>query len=356
MGCGAIGHRFDPRILRQYPDRGKTLRERVESGGEPVARVGVECLWCTLHGGVPAVSEAAFRGVFPYLVSPVDASGAVMGDVLARLCMDLIAAGVHGLTPLGSTGEFAYLSWAQRRRVVEVVVEASNHRVPVVAGVASTTVADAVFQAREMQSIGCSGILAILEAYFPVSEDGVYAYFKAIADAVSLPVVLYTNPNFQRSDLSLPVIERLSHIPNIRYIKDASYNTGRLLSIINLVEGRLKVFSASAHIPTCVMLIGGVGWMAGPACLAPRQSVELYELCRRKDWAAAIELQRPLWKLNQVFARYNLAACIKGGLQLQGYPVGDPLPPQAPLSPAGMEDVRRALIAVGALERMPASA
>jgi 4-hydroxy-tetrahydrodipicolinate synthase len=81
----------------------------------------------------------------------------------------------------------------------------------------------------------------------------------------------------------------------------------------------------------------------------------LYELCRRKDWAAAMELQRPLWKLNQVFSRYNLAACIKGGLQLQGYPVGDPLPPQAPLSPAAAEDVRRALIAVGALERTPSS-
>jgi 4-hydroxy-tetrahydrodipicolinate synthase len=225
----------------------------------------------------------------------------------------------------------------------------------VVAGVASTTISDAVVQAREMERIGCNGILAILEAYFPVSDDGVFAYFKAIADAVSLPVVLYTNPNFQRSDLSLPVIERLSHIPNIRYIKDASYNTGRLLSIINRVEGRLKIFSASAHIPTCVMLIGGVGWMAGPSCVAPKQSVELYELCRRKEWAAAMERQRPLWNLNEAFARYNLAACIKGGLQLQGYPVGDPLPPQAPLSPAATEDVRRALIAVGALERVVAN-
>jgi 4-hydroxy-tetrahydrodipicolinate synthase len=302
------------------------------------------------------MSDTALRGVFPYLVSPIDASGKVMEDVLARLSMDLIAAGVHGLTPLGSTGEFAYLGWAQRRRIVEVVVEAANHRVPVVAGVASTTVADAVFQAREMQQIGCSGILAILEAYFPISDEGVYSYFKAIADAVPLPVVLYTNPNFQRSDLNLAVIERLSHIPNIRYIKDASYNTGRLLSIINRVEGRLKVFSASAHIPACVMLIGGVGWMAGPACVVPRQSVELYELCRRKEWAAAMERQRPLWSLNEAFARHNLAACIKGGLQLQGYPVGDPLPPQAPLSAAGLEEVRRALIAVGALQRVPAGA
>lgn len=295
------------------------------------------------------MSEARFHGVFPYVVSPVRESGEVNSGVLARLCDDLVKAGVHGLTPLGSTGEFAYLTWPQRRRVVEVVIEAAKGRVPVVAGVASTTIVDAVFQAREFEHLGCRGILAILEAYFPVPDEGVLSYFKAIAEAVSIPVVLYTNPNFQRSDLSLPVIDQLSHIPNIGYIKDASSNTGRLLSIINRVQGRIQVFAASSHIPTCVMLIGGVGWMAGPACVAPRQSVELYELCRRGDWATAMERQRPLWNLNQAFAKYNLAACIKGGLQLQGYPVGAPLPPQAPLPPEGVEEVRRALVAIGAL-------
>ena len=295
------------------------------------------------------MAGADFHGVFPYLVSPIDSSGEVKADVLGRLCEDLIKAGVHGLTPLGSTGEFAYLSWPQRRRVVEVVAQAAKGRVPVVAGVASTTTADAVRQAREFEELGCSGILAILEAYFPVSDEAVFSYFAAIAQAVSVPVVLYTNPNFQRSDLSLPVIDKLSRIANIRYIKDASFNTGRLLSIINKVEGRMKVFAASSHIPACVMLIGGVGWMAGPACVAPRQSVELYEVCRRGDWTAAMELQRPLWALNQAFAKYNLAACIKGGLELQGYAVGAPLPPQAPLSPEGVEEVRQALIAIGAL-------
>jgi dihydrodipicolinate synthase/N-acetylneuraminate lyase len=296
-----------------------------------------------------AMNEAYFHGVFPYLVSPVHETGEVNANVLARLCDDLIRAGVHGLTPLGSTGEFAYLAWRQRRRVVEVVIAAAKGRVPVVAGVASTTIADAVFQAREFESLGCSGILAILDAYFPIPDEGVFAYFKAIAEAVSIPVVLYTNPNFQRSDLSLSVIDRLSRIPNIGYIKDASFNTGRLLSIINRVEGRMQVFAASSHIPTCVMLIGGIGWMSGPACVAPRQSVELYELCRRGDWVAAMERQRPLWNLNQAFAKYNLAACIKGGLQLQGYPVGAPLPPQTPLPPEGVEEVKRALAAIGAL-------
>jgi dihydrodipicolinate synthase/N-acetylneuraminate lyase len=296
------------------------------------------------------LATADFHGVFPYLVSPIGASGEVKTAVLERLCEDLIAAGVHGLTPLGSTGEFAYLSWPQRRAIVETVVRAARKRVPVVAGVAATTIADAVMQAREFERTGADGVLAILEAYFPLADEGVFDYFAAVAGAVSLPVVLYTNPTFQRSDLSLPVIERLSRIANIRYIKDASFNTGRLLSIIESVGGRMKVFAASAHIPACVMLIGGVGWMAGPACVAPRQSVRLYEACRRGDWSEAMQLQRPLWALNQAFAKYNLAACIKGGLQLQGYDVGAPLPPQSPLPPEGVAEVKRALEAIGALQ------
>jgi 4-hydroxy-tetrahydrodipicolinate synthase len=285
---------------------------------------------------------ADLHGVFPYLVSPLDASGQIRSDVLGRLCEDLIKAGVHGLTPLGSTGEFAYLNNAQRAAVVQTTIEAAKGRVPVVAGVGSTSTSDAVAQAKAYQALGVDGILAILEAYFPLSDAQIEAYFRAIADAVELPVVIYTNPQFQRADLTLDVIARLAAHPRINYIKDASTNTGRLLSIMNRCGDSIKVFSASAHIPAAVMLIGGVGWMAGPACLIPRQSVELYNLCRRARWDEALVLQRRLWRLNEAFARYNLAACIKAGLAIQGYAVGDPVAPQAALT----ADERRVVEAV----------
>ena len=273
-----------------------------------------------------------FHGVFPYLVSPIDAFGKIREAVLARLCDDLIKSGVHGLTPLGSTGEFAYLDSEQRMAVVRTTIEAASRRVPVVAGVVSTSTADAVAQAKAYQKLGADGILAILEAYFPLPDGGVESYFRAIADAVDIPVVIYTNPQFQRSDLTLDVIARLSSHPRIGYIKDASTNTGRLLSIINRCGDDIRVFSASAHIPATVMLIGGVGWMAGPACIIPRQSVELYNLCKRQRWEDAMALQRRLWRVNEAFARFNLAACIKAGLAIQGYDVGDPVPPQAALT------------------------
>jgi 4-hydroxy-tetrahydrodipicolinate synthase len=273
-----------------------------------------------------------FHGVFPYLVSPVDADGKIRTRVLAKLCDDLIADGVHGLTPLGSTGEFAYLNREQRTTVVRTTVEAAQRRVPVVAGVASTSTADAVAQAQAYQKLGADGILAILEAYFPLGDMQVESYFRAVADAVDIPVVMYTNPQFQRSDLSLDVIARLAEHPRIVAIKDASTNTGRLLSIVNRCGDSIDVFSASAHIPAAVMLIGGVGWMAGPACVIPRQSVELYDLCKAQRWDDAMKLQRRLWRLNEAFARYNLAACIKAGLAIQGYDVGDPIAPQAVLT------------------------
>jgi 4-hydroxy-tetrahydrodipicolinate synthase len=294
-----------------------------------------------------ANSAADFHGVFPYLVSPIDSGGKIKTDVLGKLCDDLIKSGVHGLTPLGSTGEFAYLNQTQRTTVVETTIAAAKGRVPVVAGVASTATAEAVAQAKGYQKLGASGILAILEAYFPLQDAQIESYFRAIADAVDIPVVIYTNPQFQRSDLTLDVIAKLAGHPRIGYIKDASTNTGRLLSIMNRCGDGIKVFAASAHIPAAVMLIGGVGWMAGPACVVPRQSVALHDLCKQARWDEAMALQRRMWRINEAFARYNLAACIKAGLSIQGYDVGDPVAPQPALTAEQRQAVEAVLRDIG---------
>lgn len=274
---------------------------------------------------------ANYRGVFPYLPTPLSADGKVNGNVLQWLCNDLMQAGVHGFAVLGSTGEFAYLNSEQRNDVVKHAVNAVAKRVPVIAGVASTSTYDAVAQAQRYQRFGADGILAVLESYFPLNEKQVESYFRSIADAVDLPLVIYTNPQFQKTDLTVDVISRLAEHPRIKYVKDASNNTGRLLSIMTRCPN-LGIFAASSHIPAAVMLMGGWGWMAGPACILPRTSVELYNLCRAKRWHDAVKLQRRLWRVNEAFAKFNLAACIKRGLSLQGYDVGDPIAPQSPLS------------------------
>lgn len=302
-----------------------------------------------VYEGVLMGNLRDLRGVVPYLPTPLTAEGAVDEGMLRLLSNHLISAGVHGLTPLGSTGEFAYLDFAAKERVVAATVEAASGRVPVIAGVAATTIWDAVAQAQKWAELGADGILAVLEAYFPVPERGVIDYFTAVADATDLPVTLYTNPNFQRSDLSLEVIDRLSHHPNILFVKDASTNTGRLLSILNRTEGRIGIFAASSHITTAVMLIGGRGWLAGPSCIIPHQSVRLFDLCEAHKWEEAMALQRDLWAVNEVFARLNLVGAVKAGLKLQGFDCGEPAPPQPALTPKQIGLVKSVLESVGAL-------
>ncbi len=281
-----------------------------------------------------------FFGIFPYLVSPVNSDGSIKEEVLTELVEHLINSGVHGLTPLGSTGEFAYLSWEQKKSIVEIVVRAAKGRVPVVAGVCHASSYEVARQAVTFEKMGVDGILAVLDTYFPLSLQQVVDYFKTIAVSVNLPIVVYNNPKFSRTDLSVDIVRELSMIDNIMYLKDASGNTGKLLTIINNFGDRIKVFSSSANIPLFVMMLGGVGWMAGPACIIPHESVRLYKLATEKKWDEAIELQKRLWKVNNAFQKYSLTACIKAGLEIQGFAVGNPIPPLKPLSLSEREEIK----------------
>ncbi len=279
------------------------------------------------------MEQTEFKGVFPYLVTPINKDGSINTEAVDKLVDHLIACGVHGLTPLGSTGEFAYLNWDQRKAFVKAVIKAAGGRVPVVAGVFHASNMEAARQAAEFEHMGVQGILAVMDSYFPLSGQQIISYFSGIAEATSCPIVIYNNPRFLKTDLTTEIIRDLAEIPNIKYLKDASGNTGKLLTIQHDVGDKLSLFSASASIPLFVMMLGGVGWMAGPACITPRQSVRLYDLCVKKEWKEALELQKRLWIVNRIFQKYNMAACIKAGLAIQGFSVGDPVPPLLPLDP-----------------------
>ena len=286
-----------------------------------------------------------FHGIFPYLVSPIDeATGRVRERVLRDLVEHLIGCGVHGLSPLGSTGEFAYLSFEQRQEIVRIVVDATAGRVPVLAGVAAFATSDAIRQAEAHARLGADGLILILQQMFPLTPRGIERYFGAVAEAMpQTSMTLYTNPGLLGGDIPMDVLDALSHIANIEYVKDASGNTGRILTMLNRMGARIRVFSASAHIPLLVLKLGGVGWMAGPGCVMPRECVRLYDLVRAGKWEDALAEQRRQWAINEVFTKYALAACIKTALQLQGFDVGDAIAPQEALKPEAVEDIRRAL-------------
>ena len=293
--------------------------------------------------------QTEFKGIFPYLVTPLDQFGNIKEDVLRDLVNHLITKGIHGLTPLGSTGEGAYFPWEVKKRVIDVVIKTAAGRVPVVAGVTEKTTNRAVQQAVETERLGADGILVVLPTYFPLGDRQVVEHFRAVARAVSCPVALYTNPKFASWDFTLPMLEELAEEPNILYLKDASGNTGKLLSIVNTLQDRIKIFSASAHVPLFVFMMGGVGWMSGPACLIPEQCIKLYELALEKNWKEALKIQKTLWALNVAFQDYSLASCVKAGLEMQGFSVGSPLPPQRQLDEKGKRVVSRILTDIGVL-------
>jgi 4-hydroxy-tetrahydrodipicolinate synthase len=279
----------------------------------------------------------------------LDEKGRLKEQVLADLVGHLIRKGVHGLTPLGSTGEAPYLDWETKQRTIEVVVKSAAGRVPVVAGVCNTSTQGAVHEAAETEKLGVDGILTMMSGYFPLNDQQVVAHFRAIAKAVSCPITLYTNPKFQTWDFTVEALKQLTEEPNILYLKDASGNVGKIMDIVTTLGHRIRIFSDTSSVPLFMFLIGGVGWMSGPACVIPVQSIELYEAAHQKRWEKAAELQKKQWPLNAAFQRFSLSACVKAGLEMQGFPVGPPLPPQKQLDAEGRRVVEGILRSIGAL-------
>ncbi|GAA2183967.1 dihydrodipicolinate synthase family protein [Brooklawnia cerclae] len=277
-------------------------------------------------------STPPLAGIVPYVPTPINASHVDAASV-RRLVEHLLAEGVTGISPLGSTGEVMYLTPEQRLEMVQAVVAAVAGRVPVVVGVAAFSSEDVTAQIRRYEDAGADAFVVILQRYFPLTADEQYAFFASAAQATDAPIVVYSNP-LLGADITADLAVRLSGIDNIRYLKDASGNTGRLYSVIGRVGSAMSVFAASAHVPALVFQIGGVGWMSGPACVAPRASVALYDSWKAGDLDRMWRIQRALWPLNELFGRYSAAAFIKFALNAQGFDVGEPCPPKGPLPPS----------------------
>jgi 4-hydroxy-tetrahydrodipicolinate synthase len=291
-----------------------------------------------------------WHGVFPYLVTPLDDDGNVRTAVLGELVRRVLAAGVHGVTPLGSTGEFPYLSPRARREAIVATVEAVAGQVPVVAGVGGFTVAEAVEQARFAAEAGVDGLLLILQAYYPLDDAEVEAYVRAVAAATGLPICLYHHPGFCHVTMSPALVARLAQIPGVDYLKDASGGLALFVRSPELAEQGMRLFAATAGSPAAAMLLGAVGWMSGPACVFPGESVRMYELARAGRWDDAVRVERALSAVLGRFRTLGPSASVKALLRADGLDVGVPVPPVADRAPedaaAVLARARRELAAV----------
>ena len=276
-----------------------------------------------------------FRGTYTVLVTPFTADGgAVDLGALRRLVEFQIAEGIDGLIPLGSTGEFLSVSRDERTAVVETVVQAAAGRVPVLIGTGAEDTREAVALSREAEALGADGVMVIPPFYSVPTEDELYVHYKAIADAIGIPVMVYNNPATANVDLLPSMLARLSTIEGCRYVKESTLEVTRVRDIVAAVDGRMDVFAGVLGYESA--WLGAVGWVAVCSNVAPRLSREMFAAAARGDRDVALPLYRRLAPLLPWVGGPRYVSGTKAAFRLMGMDMGPPRPPRLPL-PQGDE-------------------
>ncbi|MBU1378406.1 MAG: 4-hydroxy-tetrahydrodipicolinate synthase [Alphaproteobacteria bacterium] len=244
------------------------------------------------------MSEPLFRGVLPALVTPFR-NGAVDEDAFVSLVERQIAAGVHGLVPVGTTGETATLSHAEHRRVVELCVQTARGRVPVIAGAGSNSTAEAIELVQHAKAVGADAALVVTPYYNRPNQEGLYAHYAAINDAVQLPVLVYNVPARTSVDISNAVLVRLSKLPNIVGIKDATGDLGRAsLQRVECGEDWV-LLSGNDDQGLGYVAQGGHGCISVTCNVAPELVAQMYNDALSGQWQGALYGQDRLIRLHK---------------------------------------------------------
>ena len=244
------------------------------------------------------MSDILFRGVLPALVTPFR-HGAVDERAFAALVERQIAGGVHGLVPVGTTGETATLSHDEHRRVVELCVATARGRVPVGAGAGSNSTAEAIELVRHAKTVGAEAALVVTPYYNRPSQEGLYAHYRAINDAVQLPILVYNVPARTSVDISNATLARLAELPNIVGVKDATGDLARA-SLQRLECGdNWVMLSGNDDSALGYMAHGGHGCISVTCNVAPGACAAFYDATLAGDWPAALQAQDRLIRLHK---------------------------------------------------------
>jgi 4-hydroxy-tetrahydrodipicolinate synthase len=239
-------------------------------------------------------ARTTFTGVGTALVTPFTKSGALDEPAVKRLARRQIDAGIHFLVPCGTTGETPTLTAAERRRVVELVLEEANGQVPVMAGAGANDTRDAVELSKEMHSIGVQGLLQVTPYYNKPTPEGLFAHFSAIAEATPLPVLLYNVPGRTGCNIDAVTLAKLATIPHVIGVKEASGNITQMIEICRAVPEDFLVLSGDDAMTLSLMAIGGRGLISVASNSLPAEMVQVVEAAERGDYATARRLHQRL--------------------------------------------------------------
>jgi 4-hydroxy-tetrahydrodipicolinate synthase len=241
-----------------------------------------------------------FTGCGTALVTPFRSDQSLDEDALRRLVRRQVDAGIDFLVPCGTTGECPTLTQAERLRVVELTLEESRGRVPVVAGAGGYNTAEVIETAREFQSMGVDGILSVTPYYNKPTQEGLYQHYKAIAAATTLPIIVYSVVGRTGVNVEPATIRRLAEIDNIVGIKEASGNIGQMAAIANAVPDSFVVLSGDDAITLPLAALGGQGVISVVSNEIPAEMTRLTHLCLQNNFPAARELHRKYFPLMEV--------------------------------------------------------
>lgn len=259
-----------------------------------------------------------FRGVYTALITPFTDDGKVDEQAFADFVEWQIEQGVHGLVPCGTTGESPTLTHEEHNRVISLCVEVARGRVPVMAGTGSNSTDEAIMTTRYAKQAGADGALVVAPYYNKPTQEGMYQHFKAINDAVDIPLVLYNVPGRTVVNMSDDTIARLAELPNVVGLKDATGDLSRPYSLRAKLKSPLQLLSGEDMTAVVFNVAGGQGCISVASNIAPKACAEVQEACFAGDYKKAGELQDKLVALNAVMFCETSPAPVKYAAHLLG--------------------------------------
>jgi len=259
-----------------------------------------------------------FTGCGTALVTPFRQDRSLDEEALRRLVRRQIDGGVNFLVPCGTTGESATLSRAEQLRVVEITVEEARGRLPVLAGAGGYDTASVIERAREFQFVGADGILSVTPYYNKPTQEGLFQHYKAIASAISLPIILYNVPGRTGVNIEPMTVHRLAEINNIVGIKEASGSIGQIAAIAARAPERFLLLSGDDAVTVSLIAVGGRGVISVVSNEIPAEMNRLVQSCLANDFAAAREIQRRYLPLMEVNFIESNPIPVKAAMALMG--------------------------------------
>jgi 1-pyrroline-4-hydroxy-2-carboxylate deaminase len=264
------------------------------------------------------VTLSLWQGVYPAATTQFAADFTLDLPACRRTVTALVDDGVDGLVLLGTVGENNSLRPEEKRTSLVAAVEAIGGRVPLVAGVSELTTDRAVEFARDAEKIGINALMVLPAMVYVPTADELYMHFKAVAEATSLPIMLYNNPPAYRVSIELPTLEQLARIPNIVALKESSPDPRRITDIINACGERYTLMAGLDDVALEALLLGATGWVSGLTSAFPRESVALMRAAQRGDWIEARRIYRWFMPLLHLDAEHDLVQSIKLAEQVMG--------------------------------------